>query len=223
MNLAPALVLAEVSKSGRDLIRETSRRQASALPVLSVSAMGHLDDARDDTVGALAQQPSEAAYDHLWTADLRSSVHCSAVLLALLLVIDWGAGSFTLWRGTLWAALAVLLFLVLFPPRVAAGEGWLASRGLLRERRVRTDRLVSVRCLNGVGQRLVLRDSLGGRLEIDPRVLVANPQLWHRLDEDARVSALRGSLTCGATALLRLSQRIDRETARTVFEVSGLE
>ena len=215
--------MAAASKSGRELIRETSRREASAVSVLSVSAMGHPDDARDDTVSALSHQPSEAAYDHLWAADLRSSIHCSAVLLSLLLVIDWAAGSFTLWRGALWAALAVLFFLVLFPTRVAAGEGWLVSRGPLRERRVRTDHLVSVRCLNGVGQRLVLRDTFGGRLEIDPRVLIANPPLWHRLDEDARVSATRGSLTCGTSALLRLSQRIDRETARTVFKVSGLE
>ncbi|MDQ1048589.1 hypothetical protein [Streptomyces sp. V4I2] len=81
--------------------------------------MRHPDDARDDTVSTLAHQPSEAAYDHLWAADLRSSSHCSAVLLSLLLVIDWVAGSFTLWRGALWAALAVLFFLVLFPPRVA--------------------------------------------------------------------------------------------------------
>ncbi len=188
----------------------------------SVSAMGHSDDARDDTVSTLAHQPSEAAYDHLWAADLRSSIRCSAVLLGLLLGIDRVAGSFTLWRGALWATLAVLLFLVLFPSRVAAGEGWLASRGLLRERRVRTDHLVSVRCLNGVGQRLVLRDTFGGRLEIDPRVLIANPPVWHRLYEDARVSATRGSLTCGTSALLRLSKQIDRETALTVFKVSGL-
>ncbi|WKX13899.1 hypothetical protein [Streptomyces sp. NL15-2K] len=185
--------------------------------------MRHADDPRDDAVRALAHQPSEVAYDHLWAADLRSSIHCSAVLLSLLLVIDWVAGSCTLWRGALWAALAVVFFLVLFPPRVAAGEGWLASRGLLRERRIHTGHLVSVRCLDGVGQRLVLRDTFGGRLEIDPRVLIANPPLWHRLNEDAHVSANRGSLTCGTITLLRLSQRIDRETARTVFKVSGLE
>ncbi|MDQ1048588.1 hypothetical protein [Streptomyces sp. V4I2] len=82
---------------------------------------------------------------------------------------------------------------------------------------------MSVQCLNGVGQRLVLRDTFGGRLEIDPRVLIANPPLWHRLNEDARVSANSGSLTCGTITLLRLSQRIDRETALTVFKVSGLE
>lgn len=88
---------------------------------------------------------------------------------------------------------------------------------------MRTDHLVSVRCLDGVGQRLVLRDTFGARVEIDPRVLIANPPLWHRLDEDARVSALRSTLMCGGTALRRVSERIDRETALTVFKVSGLE
>ena len=115
----------------------------------------------------------------------------------------------------------MLLFLVLYPSRVAAGEGWLSTRGPLRGHRVRTDHLVSVRCLDGVGQRLVLRDAFGARVEIDPRVLVANPPLWHRLDEDARRSARRGSLTCGETALRRVSERIDRETAQTVFRMSG--
>ncbi|WP_240634388.1 MULTISPECIES: hypothetical protein [Streptomyces] len=118
---------------------------------------------------------------------------------------------------------SVLLFLVLCPARVAAGEGWLSSHGLLRGRRVRTDRLVSVRCLDGVGRRLVLRDTSGARVEIDPRVLVSNPPLWHRLNDDARISAERGSLTYGATALRRVSERIDRETAVTVFKVSGLD
>lgn len=124
-------------------------------------------------------------------------------------------------RGTLWTGLAVLLFAVLYPARVT-GEGWLASRALLRERRVRTDVLVSVRCLNGVSQRLRLRDAFGGRVEIKPQVLVNNPDLWHRLDEDARKSDACGSLTCGTTALRQISRRIDRETASTVSKVSDL-
>ncbi|MFD1275720.1 hypothetical protein ACFQ51_41260 [Streptomyces kaempferi] len=103
------------------------------------------------------------------------------------------------------------------------GEGWLASHGPLRKRRVRTDLLVSVRCLNGVSQRLLLRDMFGARVEINPQVLVNNPELWHRLDEDAQKSAASGSLTCGATALRKVSERIDRETALTVFKVSGLD
>ncbi|WP_405880462.1 hypothetical protein OG762_18740 [Streptomyces sp. NBC_01136] len=174
-------------------------------------------------VDAPATLPAEVARDRFWAKDLRSSIRCAAALLALLLLIDWGAGTLSTPRAVLWGTLAVLLFLVLYPTRVAAGEGWLTSRGLLRARRVRTDQLVSVRCLDGVGQRLVLRDTSGARVEIDPRVLVCNPPLWHRLDEDARVSALRGTLTCGGTALHRVSERIDRETALTVFKVSGLK
>ncbi|MER7983927.1 hypothetical protein [Streptomyces sp. NPDC095817] len=145
------------------------------------------------------------------------------MLLFVLLLIDWGAGSLTSVRGALWTGLAVLLFLILFPPRVTTGEGWLASRGLLRERRVRTDLLVSVRCLDGVSQRLVLRDVFGDRVQINPQVLVNNPDLWHRLAEDAHRSATSGSLTCGQTALRRVSERIDRANARTVFKVSGLD
>jgi hypothetical protein len=186
--------------------------------------MERRNDARDVAdVHAIPLAEAEVAHDRLWVRDVLGSIRCSAALLALLLLIDWAAGTLTDLRALLWVTLAVLLFLVLYPSRVSAGEGWLSSRGLLPARRVRTDHLVSVRSLDGVGQRLVLRDTFGARVEIDPRVLVANPPLWHRLDEDARVSALRGSLTCGATALRRVSERIDRETALTVFKVSGLD
>ncbi|MFG3662458.1 hypothetical protein [Streptomyces sp. NPDC047706] len=88
---------------------------------------------------------------------------------------------------------------------------------------MRTDLLVSVRCPDGVAQRLVLRDAFGERVELDPQVLVNNPELWRRLDEDAHRSRACGSLLCGATALRRLSERIDRETAGIVFKLSGLE
>lgn len=185
--------------------------------------MGRLDDARHDAVHSHEQTPAEVTYDRRWAGDLRSATQCSAVLLGLLLLVDLGAGSLTALRATLWVALAVLLFLVLYPARVTAGEGWLASRRLLREQRVRTDMLVSVRCLDGVSQRLRLCDALGGQVEIDPQVLVNNPELWHRLGKDAHASAACGSLTCGATALRRVSERIDRETALSVFKVSGLE
>ncbi|WP_369187591.1 hypothetical protein [Streptomyces sp. R08] len=179
--------------------------------------MGRPDDAH-------AQAPAHAsAHDRLWRRDLRDTFRCAGALLVLLLVVDHLTGHFTLWRGALWLALAVLLFVVLYPARVRAGEGWLSSRGLLRERRVRTDRLVSVRCLDGISQRMVLRDDLGGRVEIDPAVLVTNPDLWHRVSEDSRRSLTSGTLTCGATALRRIAERVERETAETVFKVSGLE
>src|SRR5690348_17066912 len=89
---------------------------------------------RDEARG---EKPAEAANDHQWAQELMSSLRCAAVLLFLLLVVDWGTGRFALWRAALWIALAGLLFAVLCPARVSAGEGWLSSRRLLRERRVR--------------------------------------------------------------------------------------
>ena len=174
---------------------------------------------RDDFAGDLGR----TVQDRHWAGELFSALRCAAVLLGLLLLIDWGAGTLTLARGALWSALALLLFLVLCPERVRAGEGWLTSRGLLRTRRVRTDLLVSVRTLDGVAQRLVLKDALGERVELDPRLFVDNPDLWHRLHEDARTSLELGSLLCGATALEQVSARVERETALTVFRLSGLE
>lgn len=168
-------------------------------------------------------RPGEAVEDRRWARDLRDTFRCAGALLGLLLLVDHFSGRFTWWRDALWLALAVLLFVVLYPARVRAGEGWLSSRGLLRERRVRTDRLVSVRCLDGVSQRLLLRDEFGNRVEIDPDVLVNNPDVWHRLAEDSHKSIASGSLTCGATALRRIAERVERETAETVFRVSGLE
>jgi hypothetical protein len=185
--------------------------------------MGRPDDARHEPACTWPRQSGVAVYDRRWVKDVRNSVRCAAALLSLLLVTDWGGGCFTPWHSAVWLGLAALLFGVLCPPRVRAGRGWLASRGLLRERRVRTDLLESVHCLDGVAQRLVLRDVFGGRVEIDPQVLLDNPDLWHRLDEDARSSAARGSLTCGAPELRRVAERIDRETALTVLRLSGME
>ncbi|QXE39571.1 hypothetical protein KQY30_33965 [Streptomyces sp. GMY02] len=145
------------------------------------------------------------------------------LLLVLLLAVDTSAGTISGPRGALWATLAVLLFVVLWPAKVTAGPGRLSSRGLLVERRVRTDRLTSVHWSDGVSQRLVLRDENGGRVEIDARVLVANPELWHLLDTDARAATAAGTLSHGVMALRQLSERVDRETALTVFKVSGVE
>ncbi|MGW1746543.1 hypothetical protein ACWCRD_13150 [Streptomyces sp. NPDC002092] len=178
--------------------------------------MGRHDEAQEGP-------PFEVANDLQWAQELTSSVRCAAVLLTLLLVVDWGTGRLALWRTALWLTLAGLLFAVLYPARVSAGEGWLASRRLLRTRRVRTDALVSVRCLDGISQRLLLRDAFGGRVELDPEVLVTNPQLWYRLHEDARKSAADGMLLCGGTALRLVSLRVEQETARAVFKASGLE
>lgn len=178
---------------------------------------------RISSVAGVGEKPGEATNDIEWARDVWSSVRCAGVLLALLLLVDWGSGRFTFRRAALWLALTGLLFVVLYPARVSAGEGWLSSRRLLRERRVRTDLLVSARCLDGISPRLLLRDAFGGHVELDPEVLVTHPQLWYRLAEGARKSAAGGTLLCGATALQCISQRVDRETARAVFKVSGLE
>ncbi|WP_030177615.1 hypothetical protein [Streptomyces sp. NRRL S-813] len=179
------------------------------------------NDVRPGT-GTPAHRPGRVAHDRHWARDLHTSVCSSVALCGLLLLFDWGTGNLTWARGALWCTLGALLFLVLCPPRVCAGEGWLATRSLLRRRGVRTDLLVSVRVTDGVSRRLVLRDAFGGRLEIDPRVLVDNPGLWYRFEEDARTSAASGRLRCGASALRDLAGQVDRETALTVFRISGL-
>ncbi|GED88232.1 hypothetical protein TNCT6_53170 [Streptomyces sp. 6-11-2] len=188
----------------------------------NVEHMGHRDDERAGT-DPVPREPGREARTHPWARELRTSVGCSVALLALLLLIDWGTGSLTWWRGVLWFALAVLLFVVLCPPRVRAGRGWIASRSLLRSRLVRTDLLVSVRAVDGVCRRLVLLDSLGGRVELDPEVLVDHPDVWYRLDEDARHCVAAGRLQCGTDELRDISEQVDRETALAVFRVSGLE
>ena len=167
-------------------------------------------------------QDTETAHDRRWSRDLIDSVRCAGVLLCLLLLVDRAADTLSPWRCVLWCTLAGLLFLVLYPSRVSVGEGWLASRRLLRTRRVRTDLLLSVRCRDGVSPRLVFRDIYGDRVEIGPQVLLDNPDIWHRLTEDTHKSLANGTLTCGATALRQMTERIDQETAATVFKVSGL-
>ncbi|MFD3946688.1 hypothetical protein [Streptomyces sp. NPDC058579] len=161
-------------------------------------------------------------HDDEWAGETRAAAGCAALLLALSLTIDAGTGSLNTARVVLWIGLAALLFVILMPSRVSAAPGVLTVRGLWTRHTVRTDRLRSVRWSNGVSQRLVLRDTEDNRAEIDPRVLIANPALWHRVAADARISSAQGTLLCGATALDQLSRRIDRETAQTVFKVSGL-
>ncbi|WP_406441505.1 hypothetical protein OHB00_37270 [Streptomyces sp. NBC_00631] len=181
----------------------------------------------DECGGPLDAPPDdgaeEAANDVEWRRELWAAARCAGILLALLLLVDWGSGRVTPWRSALWLTLTGLLFVLLYPARVSAGRNWLASRQLVRERRVRTDLLVSVRCLDGISPRLLLRDALGGRVEIEPEVLVRNPQLWSLLDAGARKAAAGGSLLCGTTALRRIALRVDRETAHAVFKASGLE
>ncbi|AZM92319.1 hypothetical protein [Streptomyces sp. W1SF4] len=172
---------------------------------------------------AAAARPGPLAHDVNWAGELRSAIGVAFLLFAALLVVDAGFGTLDPTRGALWTGLAGLLFVILHPSRVSVRTGLLSSRGLLTTDTVRTDCLVSVRWSDGVAQRMVLRDTDGNRVEIDPTVLVRNPAMWHLLDTDARASIRQGTLLSGVTALQQLAQRIDRETARTVFRVSGLE
>ncbi|MFF4949962.1 hypothetical protein ACWC2K_01455 [Streptomyces chattanoogensis] len=162
------------------------------------------------------------AHDRTWRTELRAALCCTAGLLALMLFVDVANGALTPLRLLCWTAVALVLLAVLFPPRVTAGEHRLVCRGLLRTHRVRTDLLVVVRRSDGMAPRLVLRDALGGRVELDPKVLTANPLLWHHLDQGVRRSRSRGLLRCGAAPLQALADRIDGEGARAVFEASGL-
>lgn len=169
------------------------------------------------------QQREPATHDVTWAGEARSAVGYATLLSTLLTLVDAAAGTLTYPRTALWLALGALLFAVLWPTRVTAVRGRLISRGLWRRREVHTDRLVSVRWSPGVSQRLILRDADGNRAEVDPRVLKANPALWHVLDTDTRTSVERGLLCCGETALRQLAARVDGETARNVFKVSGLQ
>ncbi|MFD7661535.1 hypothetical protein [Streptomyces sp. NPDC059788] len=164
-----------------------------------------------------------AYHDRRWAAELRAAACSTAGVLVLMLAVDLACHTLDPLRAACWTAIAVVLFAALFPARVTAGPGWLAVRGLLRECRVRTDLLVLVHRSDGMAPRLVLRDAMGGRVELDPKTLTANPALWHLLDTGARLSRARGLLRSGAEALRVLGEHIDRDKAREIFEASGLD
>ncbi|MFJ4768620.1 hypothetical protein ACIP88_05810 [Streptomyces uncialis] len=162
------------------------------------------------------------AADRRWATDRRDAVYCASTLLGLIGLVDIANGTLTAVRGLLWLTLALLLYAVLYPPLVTAGPGWLAVRGLWRTRQVATDLLVAARHSDGVQPRLVLRDALGNRVEVDPKVLTGNPLLWHRLDTGARHARASGLLRTGTGVLQRIGERIDAEEGRGVFEASDL-
>ncbi|MFF5639718.1 hypothetical protein [Streptomyces sp. NPDC012825] len=122
-----------------------------------------------------------------------------------------------------WIVLAALLLVVLLPARVGVAQGLLVVQGPWLTRAVRIDRLTSVSWPEGTSRRLILRDDEGSRAEVDLRVLLANPELWLRIEMGAHASRRRGTLTHGTADLARLSFRVDAETARCVFKVSGLQ
>lgn len=147
---------------------------------------------------------------------------CALIFLVMILLVDWDAETLTPLRALLWLALTAVLLTILLPERVTAGPGWLAVRGLVRRQAVRTDALVAVRQHGGVCAHLTLRDTDGRRLELDPRILVADPLLWHELDTGVRRSYERGTLREGTDVLERLRQEIDDATALAVLRASGI-
>ncbi|MGE7384389.1 hypothetical protein ACQKM2_02645 [Streptomyces sp. NPDC004126] len=171
--------------------------------------------------GTSAEPAGPWTHDVHWAAELRSAIGVASLLLTALFVVDAASGRLDVTRGLLWSGLAFLVFAIMLPRRVSVRPGRLSARGMLTTGTVRTDSLVSVRWCDGVAQRLVLQDTRGSRVEIDPTVLTRNPAMWHVLDADSRTSIRRGTLRRGTTALRRLAQRIDRETAHGVFKVSG--
>ncbi|KUN88138.1 hypothetical protein [Streptomyces griseoruber] len=166
--------------------------------------------------------PWAPAGDRHWRGSARLAATCALVFCAFSLLVDWDAGSLTLLRALLWLALSAAVLSVLLPPRVTAGPGWLTVRTPWRRHIVRTDALVAIRQYDGVSSHLILRDNRGGRLELDPRVLTANPLIWHELDTGVRRSVELGTLRHGADVLERLGHRIDDETTRAVLRASGL-
>ncbi|KUN82188.1 hypothetical protein AQJ66_22445 [Streptomyces bungoensis] len=166
--------------------------------------------------------PTALAGDRHWRGSARLAVSCALLFCALSLLVDWDAGGLTPLRALLWIALSATVCAVLLPQRVSAGPGWLAVRTPWRRRVVRTDALTAVRQYDGVSSHLVLRDVHGHRLELDPRVLAANPLLWHELDTGVRRSLERGTLRQGAAVLERLGHRIDDETLQAMLRASGL-
>ncbi|MFC5720128.1 hypothetical protein ACFP1Z_08105 [Streptomyces gamaensis] len=163
------------------------------------------------------------AHDRGWAHEARSAWLCGTGLAGLLFAVDLARGSLDWPRGCCWGSLGVLLAAILCPQRITAGDGWLAARGLLRERRVHTDLLTRVRRSDGITPRLVLGDAGGNRVELDPEVLVANPLLWHLLDTGVRRARASGLLREGAAPLAALARRVDDEGARRLLESSGLD
>ncbi|EPD62521.1 hypothetical protein [Streptomyces sp. HGB0020] len=166
--------------------------------------------------------PRRPAVDRHWRGSARLAACCAVVFLAMTTLVDWNAGTLTPARGLLWLALSSMVFTVLLPPHVTAGSGRLTVRGPLHSSTVHTDALVSVRQYDGASSHLVLQDTHGHRVELDPRVLTANPLLWHELDTGVRRSRDHGTLRHDADVLHRLGHHIDDETAEAVLRASGL-
>lgn len=189
----------------------------------NVACMGRRIRKRASVGGTPRVDAGCTVHDRFWARELRSALLCGVLLFGALVLLDWGLVELTAVRLGLWFVLAVLLVVVLTPPLVSAQGSALDVRGLVTRHRVGIDRLVTVRMAEGVTQRLVLVDTSGNRLELDPRILAANPLLWHRLEQGARRSQEQGTLRCGMPVLERLGRRIDGDVWRGILHGSGLE
>ncbi|MEU1133674.1 hypothetical protein ABZ383_28095 [Streptomyces sp. NPDC005900] len=186
--------------------------------------MGHDRTTRDTAPrsGGTRRATPDIATDRTRPAHVRTAALSASALFVLLVLLDLLDGTPGMAKTALWAGLSALLYAVLHPVRVTAGPGWLAVRGLWRGGHVCTGLLTAVRHSEGVAARLVLCDSLGNRVELDPRVLVDNPLLLHRLEVGARRAREAGLLRTGCAELRRLAARVDAAAARGVFEASDL-
>ncbi|MFI6872659.1 hypothetical protein ACIBL6_04385 [Streptomyces sp. NPDC050400] len=170
-----------------------------------------------------AVRPATATVtDRAWAHELRAALLSTALVFGLALTVDAAHSTLTPPRVLLWTGLSLPLYAVLHPPRVTAGPGWLAVRGLFRRRHVCTDLLVSARRADGLTPRLVLRDTLGARVELDPQILTANPLLWHRVETGAGRARANGLLVTGIEVLRSLGAQVDEEEAKAIFEASNL-
>ncbi|SES09422.1 hypothetical protein SAMN04487983_10313 [Streptomyces sp. yr375] len=167
-------------------------------------------------------KPVVQAGDRHWRGSARLAVSCALLFCVMSLLVDSDAGILNPLRGLLWITMSAAVCVVLLPQRVSAGPGWLAVRTPWRRHLVHTDALAAVRQYEGVSSHLVLRDVHGHSLELDPRVLAANPLLWHEPDTGVRRSVGRGTLRHGADVLDRMVRRIDDETVQAVLRESGL-
>ncbi|MFF0437421.1 hypothetical protein ACFYU9_35005 [Streptomyces sp. NPDC004327] len=169
-----------------------------------------------------SESGDRAVHNREWVGDARAATGCAGLLLAVSLAVDACDGGLNLPATLLWIALVVVLFVVLFPAKVVASPGRLTVRALWTRTTVRADRLAALRWPDSIEQRLVLTDTEGGRARVELRVLLANPPLWLLLEADARTSRENGALRDGERDLHRLERRVERDTAHSVFKVSGL-
>ncbi|MGC9543802.1 hypothetical protein [Streptomyces sp. UG1] len=160
--------------------------------------------------------------DRHWRDGARFAAGCALLFCGMTLLIDWDGHTLTAPRAMLWLVMTAVLFTILLPERVTAGPGWLAVRGLVRRQAVRTDQLVTVRQYGDLAAHLTLCDADGRHLELDPRILVENPLLWHELDTGVRRSRASGTLREGIDVLEQLRLQIDDAEARAVLRSSGI-